>query len=431
MELIRRVLAGFLFALPAAAQTSADLKQILERLERLEQENRALAAEVHALRQEIAGTTAEQTAIHEARIEELAQTKVEASQRYPIRLTGMALFNTFLNSKQSGGGDYPPLAALTRGGSGGATVRQSIIGLDYRGPQTFWGGGAVHGSVSMDFFGGTGALLNQDLRVRTAEIRIDWKTRSVAAALDKPIFNPREPSSLAQVGVSPLTGAGNLWLWIPQIKFEQRAGGFTAQVGAVQTRESASYQASNYVADFEARRPGIEGRFEFAHGGENARLEVAPGFHVSTSHVSETSVPSRLISLDWLLRPMRAIEVTGAAFAGENVAHLGTGGIRQGYAVLGERVVRNIHTQGGWSQLTWTATQRLSFHFFAGVHDDRDSDLNQPGRISSNQAFGANFFYRLAPNVIVSIETSQFRTKYLGIGNRLNNHYDLALAYLF
>ena len=39
--------------------------------------------------------------------------------------------------------------------------------------------------------------------------------------LEKPIFNPREPSSLAQVGISPLTGTGNLWLWLPQVRVEQ------------------------------------------------------------------------------------------------------------------------------------------------------------------------------------------------------------------
>jgi len=53
------------------------------------------------------------------------------------------------------------------------------------------------------------------------------------------------------------------------------------------------------------------------------------------------------------------------------------------------------------------------------------------GGIGKNQAYGVNLIYRLAPNVLVSLETTQVRTSYLGSGNRLNNHYDLALAYLF
>ncbi len=39
--------------------------------------------------------------------------------------------------------------------------------------------------------------------------------------------------------------------------------------------------------------------------------------------------------------------------------------------------------------------------------------------------------YRVAPNVIVSLEGGQVRTAYYQSGNRLNDHYDLAIAYLF
>src|SRR5207244_5289674 len=114
---------------------------------------------------------------------------------------------------------------------------------------------------------------NSAMRIRTVEVGIDWKTRSVATGLEKPIFNPREPSSLAQVGISPLTGAGNLWLWIPQVRFEQdlrftSRSGVRAQIGAVQTREIGPYE-SNITP--EAVRPGVEGRFNFHHTIDDVR----------------------------------------------------------------------------------------------------------------------------------------------------------------
>ena len=34
-------------------------------------------------------------------------------------------------------------------------------------------------------------------------MQIDWKTRNVMVGLEKPIFNPREPSSLAHGRASP------------------------------------------------------------------------------------------------------------------------------------------------------------------------------------------------------------------------------------
>src|SRR5260370_38084518 len=118
----------------------------------------------------------------------------------------MALFHAFLNSRQSGGVDYPVVAAPTGPGHDGATVRQTIIGLEFAGPRAVWGG-KVTGSVYMDFFaGGT----NSAMRVRTPSIEIAWKDRSVMAGLEKPIFNPREPGCRAQGRISLRTARGNL-----------------------------------------------------------------------------------------------------------------------------------------------------------------------------------------------------------------------------
>jgi hypothetical protein len=441
------VVAALLCSVSLAGQTAApDLRQILERLEGLERSNRALTEEVRILRSQPAATSPrpagegpeleEQVAVQGARVEEQAQTKVESGQRFPIKIKGMLLFNTYLNSKQDGVDQYPTVAA-PRGeySYGGASLRQSVLGFDYRGPEVF--GGKLHASMLMDFFGGSGQALDQAMRIRTATMQIDWKNRSVTMGVDKPIFAPREPSSLAQVGVSPLTGAGNLWMWLPQLKLEQSfrwsdTSGVRAQMGVVQTREVTSYQAAaDVTADVETARPGLEGRYEFWHDfGSGRRFELAPGFHISTSHIEHTAVPSRLFSMDWLISPWRKLELTGALFTGQNVTHLGTGGVGLGYLVMGPQQVRPLHSQGGWTQLTVPATDRLSFHLFAGGQDDR-SALLPAGQIGRNLAYGANMFYRLAPNVIVSFETSQVRTSYIQMGHRLNNHYDLAFAYLF
>jgi hypothetical protein len=437
---------------------SPELAAIAQRLDRLESQNRALLEEVRALRAEVAASREpagagtpdralaaappdaappagieERLEIQERRTEEQAQTKIESSQRLPIKLAGMALFNAYWNSRQSGGSEYPALAAQPGAHTAGATLRQTIAGLEFRGPSTVWGG-RVHGSVYMDFFG-SGANREQVMRLRTGSIRIDWKNRSIMAGLEKPIFNPREPSSLAQVGVSPLTGAGNLWLWLPQAAFEQdlRAGeatGVRARIGAVQTREIGPYAGSDSGTSVEPARPGVEGRFEFFHNfDDERRVEIAPGFHASTTHAGGASIPSSLFSLDWFFNPWRRVEFTGAFYTGQNVAHLGTGGIRQGYSVYGG-YADAIKSRGGWGQVTIHALRRVDLHLFTGQHDDRNAQLVR-GSIGKNLALGGNVFYRLAPNVILALEGSQFRTSYIGQGVRINNHYDLALAYLF
>ena len=144
----------------------------------------------------------------------------------------------------------------------------------------------------MDFFGGTNSPINNLLRVRTATLGIDWKTRSVSVGQDKPLVSFRDPDSLAQVGVSPLTGAGNLWLWVPQARFEQRLkfgeqAGFTAQAGLIQTFEAGAAVPAAFASTLERYRPGLEGRFVYWRKfGSEQRVEIASGFHTSASHVA-------------------------------------------------------------------------------------------------------------------------------------------------
>lgn len=437
---VRLVWAATAVLIPRALAQAPELQALVERLERLERDNERLRAEIAELRRELEAVRAspvaeleERVEIHERRIAEQAQSKVESSQRLPLRVTGMALFNVFLNSRGAGGADNPPLAARTLGArSGGATLRQSVIGLQYQGPATLWGG-KVRGSLFADFFAGGGDTLNQQARIRTASIEIEWRTRSLLVGQEKAIFNPREPNSLAQVGVSPLTGAGNLWRWQPQVRFEQRlrlgeATRLAAQVGLLQTSEDVSAVPSEYASAVSRRRPGLEGRFLVSHSlGEDRRLEIAPGFHASRSHVAGFSIPSNLFSLDWFANPWRRLEFTGAFFTGQNVGHFGAP--RQGLVVRREGIAP-VHSRGGWAQFTFLAGSRLSFNVMAGRHDDRNADL-LAGMVGKNTAWGGNAMYRIAPNVIVGLEVLQVRTDYLGTGLRINNHYDLAVAYLF
>lgn len=442
----------FPFLLPA--QEKSDLQQILERLDRIERENRTLTEEVRALRAELSASKAvtapatpaapapetaplpERVEVVEQKVADQSQTKVESGQKLPITLTGMVLFNSFLNGRASGGAEYPTTAALGNSSlAGGATLSQSVIGLKFQGPEVL-GGGRLSGSMYFDTWGGTPSnSLNHLIRLRTATIEIDWKNTTIVAGQDKPIISPREPNSLAQVADSPLTGAGNLWLWQPQVRIDQRFAfgenaGLTAQAGVYQTAEPAySARGGDTVLGGSTPRPGIEGRFEFWRKfGENARIEIAPGFHESVSHAGGLSANSRLGTVDWLVQPMRKIQFTGMLFFGQNAA--GLGGLRQGFTIVNDQRAVPIGVNGGWMQLSYLATRRLTFNLFGGEENDRAADL-LAGDIHLNRMYGANAIYRLGSNVLIGLEASQLRTSYFLLPSRLNNHYDLSLAYLF
>jgi hypothetical protein len=285
----------------------------------------------------------------------------------------------------------------------------------------------------MDFFAGTGTPFNSLLHLRIATIDLTWKNTTVSVGQDKPLISPREPSSLAQVGLSPLTGAGNLWDWQPQIRVEQRfnfgeSTGLRAQAGVYETSEAyPGTLPPEYAGTLERARPGYEGRLEFFHQDGKRRFEIAPGFHLSTTHVAESSVDSRIVSLDWLVRPAAMVEFTGEFFHGQNVSPLGA---RGGFDILPNEEVIPVHSQGEWGQIALFPTARLSFHVYAGEQHDRASDL-APGSVNRNLVYAGNLMYKLAPNVLAALEASQARTQYLGSVLRMNNHYDLALAYLF
>ena len=437
---IPMLLAAFLVR--ASAQQQPDLAAVLKRLEQVEHDNQSLREELRQLRQELgrppapndAPALAERVEVQEHRTEEQAQSKVETTQKMPLSLTGMLLFNAFHNGRLSGTSQDPVKAQLSPGpSSSAATLRQTVLGLKFQGP-SLPGGGTVNGTLFMDFFAGS----NNDpfdhlLHIRTATLDFNWKNTTFTVGQDKPIFAPREPDSLAQVGLSPLTAAGNLWDWQPQMRLEQRwhfgeQAGLRAQGGVYLTSELDANVPALYARTLERARPAYQGRLEFWTGNADRRFEIAPGFHLSTTHVAGTSVPSRLVSLDWLVRPIAVIDITGAWFRGENVAN--TGALRQGFVVLSPGVAVPVHSQGGWAQLALRATPRLTFHLYGGQQRDRASDLQGSG-VSRNFIYAGNLMYRLAPNVIAAFEASQVRTNYLTGGLRLNNHYDLALAYLF
>ncbi|HYM12373.1 MAG TPA: hypothetical protein VEU62_16675 [Bryobacterales bacterium] len=382
----------------------------------------------------------EKAAVQEGQLKEQDEVKVESSQRVPIRLTGMALFNAFRNSRNAGPAGYPVFASITPGPiNSGATLRQSVIGLQFNGPEAILGG-KFRGEFMMDLYGGSNEVLGSQVRLRTAFIEGQWETRGFLVGQEKPIFAPREPNSLAQVGVSPLTGAGNLWRWRPQVRFEQRLGlgssdDVQARIGVSETYEDGARVDPQFFATLEQSRPALEGRFQLAHHFDDARrLEIAPGFHLSTTHVAGASVPSRAFSLDWFFNPIRRVELSGSAFIGRNLANLGGGGAGQGFTILpagaGQYHVIPVRTRGGWAQVTFIATPRLSFNLYGGQDDPNNRDLPANG-IAKNLAYAANAFYRLAPNVVVGVEASKVRTQFMGGQHPMNNHYDLAVAYLF
>jgi len=327
-----------------------------------------------------------------------------------------------------------PLVAATGPAqrSAGGTFRNTEIGLQYSGSRGIWGS-QISGELQLDLFGGTLNSQNNLARIRTANISLNWERRSLTFALDKPILSPRNPDSLSQLGVPALANSGNLWLWQPQLRYEERipfgeSSGLNARVGVYQTSETLTGLPA--TVRLSPSRPALQGRFEFfLETGGGRRFEFAPGFHLSQSLAAGRSAQSYAVSFDWLVPLVPHVDWTGFAFTGQDLSGLGIGGLHQGLIVRNGRLLP-VRTRGGWTQVTWHATDRLDLNLIAGLNDDFDRDLAANG-VARNLTYLANLRYRLAPNLVAGPEMMQIRTNYLQSGILHVNRYDLALGYFF
>jgi hypothetical protein len=434
------IAAIFLNRTARAQQTQTDtLARILERLDALEKQNQELLIEVQGLREELKSrpeTSVQQQNLEdrvdvaEQRIKEQAETKVESKQKFPLTLTGTLLFDAYLNS---GPGAYEESNDYGTGSTlGGATLRQSILGLDFRGPR-LPGDGQVHGFLSMDFYAQT---TNADVfRIRRGTLSFDWKRRSITFGQDKSLIAPLEPNSFARVGIPPLSGAGNLWLWRPQIRYEERLPLTTKtqaafQAGVLQTAETYSLPSAPANLPIQPSRPALQARFELRHQwSDQSRWTAGIGFDKSSTHVSGQSVNSHVVSADLLFKPFSMLELSGTIFQGENFSNIGGG--PPGISVTNLGTVIPIRGTGGWIQVALPLTSRLTVDLYSGRLLNNSHDLNSVYDVTRTLTYAGNILYQISPNVVLGFEGSQERVGYLRVGPLIANRYDATVAYLF
>ena len=103
------------------------------------------------------------------------------------------------------------------------------------------------------------------------------------------------------------------------------------------------------------------------------------------------------------------------------------GGIGQGVnATLGEEV----ESSGGWAQLLYDPTDKISIGLGYSVDDPDDEDLNA-GQRSKNEMYLANVAYKFTAALTAMAEYSQMTTDYLERDDATNDRVQLAMKYAF
>lgn len=394
---------------------------------------------------------AEQQAMEASQIATLDQSKVESDSKYPVRINGMILLNGFANSAGTDVAAVPTSAIGGRGDTG-MSLRQTMLGIDARGPRLL--GAQSHADIRVDFFGtSTDSAYNNAgglLRLRTAHASLQWKHTEAFFEMDRPLLNPHTPTSLTAVAVPELAWAGNLWSWVPQFGVTHTMGErrrLRVQAALIDPGDppyatipnGTSVQGFNLAEH--SRTPGVESRIAFLGADDENGLQIGVGGYFSRhTTVGRRNFDASATTLDWRVPLWRNAGITGNAYYGRALGGLGAGGYKD-YVYRSDTsgvVITAPRDAGGWIQLKQTFNQRFDWNTGFGIDNVYAADLRPNtlspsvyGNIARNRAVYSNLIYTPRAYLLFSAEY-RYLTTWPVAGSAWNaNIFGLAAGYRF
>jgi uncharacterized coiled-coil protein SlyX len=367
----------------------------------------------------------ERQAMQESQIATQEQAKVETESKYPLKLSGLVLFNAYVNTRQVDV-SAAPTYAMPGGGSTGLSLRQTVLGLDARGPHLF--GATSHADVRIDFFASglqssyaAGGLL----RLRTAHASLKWPNTEAFFQQDRSFLAPYTPSSLVAVAQPEFAWSGNLWSWNPQIGLSRRIGitGSTRlniEAGFIDAADpqwpGMAASASTVSRAERSRWPGSEARIAWAAGDADTGPQIGVSGYFSPH---KTAYDQRFNAwagaMDLRLPMSKHLSLMTNAYRGAALGGLGGGGYVDyvhRYAGSAE-TVRALDDVGGWAQLQSKAGERLEFNAGYGMDNPFAMQIHAstaipeysiyPGLARNRSAFG-NVIYSPSTYLLFSLE---------------------------
>jgi hypothetical protein len=432
----------------AQAQMEAYQKQLIELRQQLSVLHQQMAAEkattpptspttmqpasANAGSGEVASETAatldeirERQGIEESQISTHEVTKVETESKYPLKLSGLILFNGFVNTRQVDD-SVSPAYAMPGSGSTGLSLRQAVLGMDARGPHLF--GATSHADLRVDFFA-SGTASNYPaagvLRLRTAHAALDWKKTQAFVELDRSILEPNEPSSLVAVAQPELAWAGNLWSWNPQIGLSHRfalASSSRIEMEAALIDASDplppgyTLNSSNVTQTERSRWPGSEARIAFQHGESDFGPAIGAGGYFSPHrNLNGDTFDAWAGTVDLRFPLGRYFAMTANAYRGQALAGLGAGGyVNYYYTYQGsDEYVHALDDVGGWAQLKARAGQRIEMNAGYGIDNPFSKEIQAamrpPGSsiyagLARNRSYFSNIIFSPSAYLVFSLE---------------------------
>lgn len=371
------------------------------------------------------------------KVDEQNQVKVESGSKYRVRFSGIVLMNLFGNRGSVDSIDIPsyavPTATYGSNSNFGATLRQSELGLEVFGPQL--AGARTSGAVQFDFSGGLPNTFNGvnfgTMRLRTANMRMDWTNTSVVVGQDSLFFSPLSPTSFASLSIPALGYAGNLWGWIPQIRVEHRfelaeGRSINIQSGILDNLTGElPYSQFNRLAQAgeKSGQPAYATRIAWSQSIGDEKLSFgAAGYYSRQNWNFSRRADGWAGMVDWNIPMTSRLSLSGELYRGRAVGGLG-GGIGQSVVYSGDpsdsvTQIRALNSAGGWSQLKFKPIPKLEFNGAFGLDNPFAQDLEAFPQgetiygtaLEQNRSALVNFILRPRSNLLFSAEYRHWRT---------------------
>ncbi len=375
----------------------------------------------------------ERQAMEESQIATHDVAKVETESKYPLKVSGLLLLNGFVNTRQVDV-TAAPTYALPGSGSTGLSIRQTVLGLDARGPHL--AGATSRADLRMDFFAnGTSAnyAAGGVLRLRTAHAALDWKNTEAFFELDRSILEPNEPSSLVAIAQPELAWAGNLWSWNPQAGVSSHfalsdSTRIKAEAAFIDTADPVppglTANAPSVTQTERSRWPGVETRIAFQHGESGVGPEVGVGGYFSPHRTADGNTFNAWAGTMDLKMPLsRYFELTVNGYRGQALAGLGGGGYVNYYDLYegSEEYAHGLDDVGGWAQLKARPGARWEINAGVGADNPFAKEIqaatasagssNYLG-LARNRAVYSNAIYSPSAYLLFSVEYRRLWTNY-------------------
>ncbi|MDY3228981.1 MAG: hypothetical protein SOW92_04940 [Kiritimatiellia bacterium] len=463
-----------------AAVTQADLKALIERIAKLEAENKAQAQKIAELEGKVvkpAASPKADDASAPARVAEEGTKVSESGKVYttaqgysyyladklagifePLSESGLKItpygwlaFEAAYNSRATDC-DWTTDVVKKRGGrTSTLSMQDSILGMRFETPEKV-NGWKISGKGEFDFAGGD--QNSYDFHWR--HLYFDATHDSGWSVLFGQTWHLWKMVAPSEIDGAWLENTGYPYRRSPQIrvtkKWKWEDSSLEARVGIVKggpgmggDRDGDGIQDNSssawplvqgaLVYDRKAAWEESDRRWLVGIGGmygrDRSHRMMDDGEGNPVYNGTDDEYDSKMIMLAASVPFLDKFTLTGQIFAGDNLGGIQGGiGQRVAYREMGQKG-REVSTIGGFVDLSYAFNDRLTIAGGYGFDDPTDSEAEHAGGLLYNDRAYVNAIFKILHNFRVGLEYARLNTKYSDVGNRDDDRIQFSAWYDF